>query len=392
MNGNGKSKSAPDLHEAPAPIEAVEGASSKTDYNTKSADAEDAKQSLENFLNYLPSELRARFRQFTVRTISDNLGNGEISPGLESLLPRLKTITSAEILAKDYPPISWIVPDYLPPGLTFLYGKPKVGKSWMALQLALAVLTGGKVFGKDILARRVLYLALEDSERRLRDRMKKQNWPADPSIDYLLYDEFRNEIGALNSGGGKRLLAFIEAQNFGLVIVDTFSRSIQGDQLDSTQMVEAVGPLQQYALSRDIGLIFIDHMPKNTVIIDPIANLYGSVAKAGIMDTAWGIYKEQGKRGAKLTITGRDVDEHTLQLIFERDGFYWHCEGDAYEILMTDQRKEILDYLKDQDQLVRLSKIAKDLGKDRGNTYKRLADLCNNGLVKRRGDLYEAVN
>jgi RecA-family ATPase len=313
-------------------------------------------------------------------------------PGLESLLPRLKTFTAAEILAMDFPPIPWIVPDYLPPGLTFLYGKPKVGKSWMALQLALSVSTGGKVFSKDIQARRVLYLALEDRERRLKDRMKKQNWPADPSVDYMFYDEFREMIGALNSGGGKRLLAYIDAQKFGLVIVDTFSRSIQGDQLDSTQMVEAVGPLQQYALSRDIGLIFVDHMPKNTVIIDPIANLYGSVAKAGIMDTAWGIYKEQGKRGATLTITGRDVEEHTLKLVFEMDGYYWHCEGEAPEIEMTDRRQEILEYLKDQDQPTRLSRIAKDLGKDRGNTFKRLADLCNSGLIKRLGDLYEAID
>jgi hypothetical protein len=55
---------------------------------------------------------------------------------------RPKTFTAAELMAEELPEARWIVPDVLPEGVTFLAGKPKVGKSWMVLGIGLAVATG----------------------------------------------------------------------------------------------------------------------------------------------------------------------------------------------------------------------------------------------------------
>jgi len=46
-----------------------------------------------------------------------------------------------------FPPIRWIVPDVLPEGATILAGRPKLGKSWMALDMALAVARGAYCLG-----------------------------------------------------------------------------------------------------------------------------------------------------------------------------------------------------------------------------------------------------
>ncbi len=47
--------------------------------------------------------------------------------------------SAAELQGRVFPPIKWIVPDILPEGLTLLAGKPKLGKSWLALDAAIAV-------------------------------------------------------------------------------------------------------------------------------------------------------------------------------------------------------------------------------------------------------------
>ena len=55
--------------------------------------------------------------------------------------------TLPELLARQLPPIQWAIPDILPEGLTLLAGKPKLGKSWLALAMALAVAAGGVALG-----------------------------------------------------------------------------------------------------------------------------------------------------------------------------------------------------------------------------------------------------
>jgi hypothetical protein len=54
-----------------------------------------------------------------------------------------KTLTAAELLGLDLPPIRWSVAGLVPEGVTLLAGKPKLGKSWMALGIAIAISTGG---------------------------------------------------------------------------------------------------------------------------------------------------------------------------------------------------------------------------------------------------------
>lgn len=72
------------------------------------------------------------------------------------------------ILANETEPIMWAVDDFLPVGLSVLTGGAKVGKSYLALNIALGVATGGRILGHfDAVKGGVLYLALEDTMRRL---------------------------------------------------------------------------------------------------------------------------------------------------------------------------------------------------------------------------------
>ncbi|HUZ26067.1 MAG TPA: AAA family ATPase [Streptosporangiaceae bacterium] len=58
---------------------------------------------------------------------------------------------------------------------TLVIGAPKIGKSWLVLSLLLAAASGGLALGHIAAGepRPVLYLALEDSDRRMQDRCQK---------------------------------------------------------------------------------------------------------------------------------------------------------------------------------------------------------------------------
>jgi DNA-binding transcriptional ArsR family regulator len=330
----------------------------------------------------LPPEVAAKLHTAYTSGISAALAG---NPELEALLPTLRLIRSDELLAREFSPPVWIVPDYLPAGLVMLAGRPKIGKSWLALQVCQAVATGGRVFGREIEPGRVLYLALEDHARRLQSRMQAQGWPeGNPSVDFMLGDAFRDQVGHLNSGGGARLARHIHAEGYRLVVVDTFSRALKGDQKDESEMTAALGPIQATALELEIAVVIVDHHKKPMGAADPnpVDDILGSTAKGGVADAIWGLYKEPGKHGAKLAITGRDMDEVTLKLVFDPGTGCWQCEGDAYEIDLTLRRKEILDALAMLGK-AQLKDICETIGQPKSNTYTRLMDLVNAGLVLR---------
>jgi uncharacterized membrane protein len=168
------------------------------------------------------------------------------------------------------------------------------------------------------------------------------------------------------------------------VIVDTLSRALKGDQKDESDMTAAIAPLQETALAQEIAIVLIDHHKKPMGAADPnpIDDILGSTAKGAVADAAWGLYKEQGKRGAKLAITGRDVDEVTLKVSFDPATRLWQCEGEAQELELTERRQEILDELRLLGR-AQVGELADALGKPKSHTFTRLQDLVNIGRVLR---------
>ncbi len=138
-------------------------------------------------------------------------------------LPRPRTSwTAAELLAATFPPPRWAVPGLIAEGLTLLVGAPKVGKSWAAWDLAVAVASGGIAFGKvPVEAGDVLYLALEDTPRRLQSRLCKVLQGSAPP-DRLTIS---TACLTLPDGGGEQIGRWLTAHPAArLVIVDVFAR------------------------------------------------------------------------------------------------------------------------------------------------------------------------
>ena len=82
---------------------------------------------------------------------------------------------ASTLSAKTFDPVRWMLPGVIPEGVTILAGKPKIGKSWLALDICIAAADGSRYTLGDLKPRHgdCLYLALEDNERRMKKRIDK---------------------------------------------------------------------------------------------------------------------------------------------------------------------------------------------------------------------------
>jgi hypothetical protein len=126
---------------------------------------------------------------------------------------------------------------------------------------------------------------------------------------------FATEWAPFSLGGAQDLTQELGA-GYSLVIVDTFSRAIgRADQMDATAMTLAMSQLHHIAAHEDVALLLVDHHRKSAsgaLDSDPIDDIFGSTAKAGVVDAALGLYRQHGKADATLKVTGRDVEEWGL--------------------------------------------------------------------------------
>ncbi|MDH7489138.1 MAG: AAA family ATPase [Anaerolineae bacterium] len=301
----------------------------------------------------------------------------------EAKAPATRTSwTVDELLATEFSDPTWIVPGILPAGLASLAGRPKLGKSWLALQLAIAVGSGGRFL--DIAMERgfVLYLALEDSPRRLKKRLEMLR--ARPDISLRFETDWLPLDG--EAGGLEDLQRVAARDKPRLIIIDTLARSFTShvDWNDLGRTTGAMAALQDLALNRDLCILCVDHHRKvGPTAADVIDDIVGSTGKSAVVDTAWGLYRKRGERGATLRIAGRDVDEQELALEFDSLTGCWQLLGDAREVASRSAQEEILGILQSLRE-ADASLVAKEAGLARPTARKHLERLCDQGLAERR--------
>lgn len=310
-----------------------------------------------------------------------------VSPDSERPTPAMPfmPINGLEILKTSYPEPRWGIPDILPVGLSMLGARPKIGKSWLALQIAHAKASGGCVLNKSVESGRVLYVALEDSPRRLHERMLVQRWNEDHSkhIDFITLEE-KGEFKFLHIGGAEQIERAIRTRNYALVVIDTFRRATRGiDSKRPEQFDAALEPLQEAAHATNSVALIVDHTRKNSQSgEDIIEDLIDSTAKTATPDTVWGLYRERGKTGARLQITGKDILETTLALKFDAVTGCWQCEGDVAR-LITPVQTELVRAIRKLNKRATMTNIAHAVKRPESNVTRELNELLANSFIMR---------
>mgnify|MGYP003631971626 CR=1 FL=1 len=300
---------------------------------------------------------------------------------------RFVTINAVDLANKEFPPIRWTVPDILPEGLTVLAGKPKAGKSWLVLDWAVSVAHGGTAMGSvDVEGGDVLYLALEDNQRRLKGRMElMQRYGTRPTR--LAY---ATEAPRVNEGFVERMESWLDDYpETRLIIIDTLQRirpQTSGNNVYKEDY-EAVQSLQDLAGSRNISIVIVHHTRKSDAddIFDTIS---GSNGLAGSCDNLMVLAKQN--EITKLCGRGRDMPDYEKAVTFDPATCTWTIIGDADVIASTSERQAVLDAILDADEPISPKDIAAMSGHNYDCVRKLLPRLIKEDRVQKysRG-LYE---
>lgn len=262
----------------------------------------------------------------------------EIESGLaKDNLPRLQTISATDLQRADLPPVQFVVEELIPTGLTLIAAAPKFGKSWLVLQMCLAVAAGRPFLGFKTNRAGCLYLALEDSLNRLKGRMCKQ-LAGEKAPAGFYYSVAANDI---SNGFFNQVQGFLEEYpGTKLVVVDTLQRvrTTQGRDGYATDYKE-LGALKRFADSHGIALVLVHHIRKMADDSDAFNRISGTNGVFGAADTAIVLTREKRTDDqTTMNVTGRDVDGTELVLTFNKDMGRWVKLGNADE--MAEQRAQ----------------------------------------------------
>jgi hypothetical protein len=292
------------------------------------------------------------------------------------------TMSAAALMEKELPPVKWAVSGVLPEGVTILAGKPKMGKSWLALGLCVSVSAGGSALGK-IPAERggALYLGLEDQERRLQRRLKKiLAGRAAPEGLEVTWSWPR-----LDQGGVEALRNYLEERpDTRLLVIDTLKKIRPRDGQSRSVYdldYEALEPLLPLGAEYGVAILVVHHLRKLEAG-DPFDMISGSTGLTGGVDGALVLKRDRGKQDATLAVDGRDIEEPSeLALRWDADIASWSLMGDAEEYRMSEERRGIVDLLRRVGEPLGPKDIAQVLGRNYGAVRVMLSEMVKDGLL-----------
>jgi hypothetical protein len=314
-----------------------------------------------------------------------DLSPEEARARLATLVPSLCRFS--DLLEEDFPETRWIVPDLLPEGLTLLAAKPKLGKSWLALGLALAVATGTPALGSvPVEQGEVLYLALEDSFKRLHTRghLLRRGTASQGEPEPLPAPlQVTTEWPRLDQGGLLAIKTWLQAYpNARLVILDTLAK-IRGQGRSATLYGDDYASLedvQRLAHDYNVAILVIHHTGKESRD-DPLDEVNATQGLNGVADNVLVLRRERGKPTATLIGDGRELNGIERALCFDLEQGGWRVTEPPAEQPKTPERAEILDLLKASDGPMSTGQIAKMLGKSAGTISMLLGRMVRDGDV-----------
>lgn len=291
------------------------------------------------------------------------------------------SIDAETLLGREFPPLEYVIPGYVVEGLTVLAGKPKLGKSWWAYDAGLAVATGGKAMGAIQCEQGdVLYLALEDNQRRVQDRILTL-CPARKvqgiTLERLTIRTIapRIDTGLLVALDKWRL----SCERPRLIIVDVFLKvrppRKKGEDPYSADY-DAVTPLQRYASEHRLAVVLVTHTRKMAAD-DPLEAVSGTNGVTGAADAV--LVLDRGAKGTTLYGRGRDIEE--IETAMKFDGGRWSILGDADEVRKSNERRKIFTALKESSEPIGPKAIAELTGMTSTNIRALVRKMVKSGEI-----------
>jgi hypothetical protein len=279
----------------------------------------------------------------------------EWHPGASELPSRTHIVNASDLRSKTFAPVKFVIPNLIAEGVTLLASRPKQGKSWMALDICLAAAADRLTLGA-IKPRQgdVLYLALEDSERRLKRRIEKllpaDSWPR----RLKLATQWRR----LDRGGLDDLAAWCRSvANPVLICVDTLAkvRPQHNGKMTSHEADDAVIH-ELHALAIDYGVaIVLVHHDRRIAAQDRFDGVSGTLGLIAAADTV--LLIKRGPTGITLHAKGRDIEDSEIAIQFDKTTCRWTALGDAAEVHRSNERSRVVAALREAGGALSIKEI-----------------------------------
>ena len=227
-------------------------------------------------------------------------------------MKELKMYSSEYIMNTPMKPIEYCVDGLISQGLFVLAGAPKVGKSWLALDMCLSNAKGEKVLGKETLCGHAVYLRLEDSLIRLQNRLYElTDEPSDNLNFAIMAESISNGLPEQIEYCRKRF------DDLKIVVIDTLQKVRNESESSYSSDYKELSVLKSLADKLGIAIVLVHHTRKCSDG-DPFNMISGSTGLSGCVDGSMVLIEsKRGSRKAKLYCVGRDIENQEINVVFE---------------------------------------------------------------------------
>ncbi len=263
---------------------------------------------------------------------------------------KFHSFTTAELFHKELEPVPYVVDGILPAGLSIFAGLGKVGKSWFVYWLCMQVAKGEEVWGFQTSKGTTLYLAFEDNENRLQDRLFVLSDDAPDNAHLCI------EVAKMGGELETRIRNFmVDYSDTKLIVIDTLQKvRTSGNESNYMNDYDDLSILKTLADEYKIAIVIVHHLRKQKDS-DVFNQITGSTGLQGACDNMYVL--AQGKRGegsATLSCLGRDVIRRELELERGEDMIWIKTSDSMAEASVADLKfiKAIEELMKERDKFV----------------------------------------
>jgi len=311
---------------------------------------------------------------------------------------KLKIRSLREIMQTEYPPIRMLVEKLIQQGVvTILAGKAKAGKSFLVLGAAFAIaeacqnaFSSPGYHGLHCERSGVLYMALEDTERRIKNRAKKMReaLPIPEGIDIC------TQAPRLDEGIIEQLEAYLdEHPDTRLIIIDTLTKILPPPGRDGVSYLQDylnIQGLRDLAHRRDVAILPVMHCRKadGADIFDTIQTTMGTQGGAENLIV---LQRRRGEDRAVLHATGNDIEDESLAMKWEKESCTWSILGDADEVAESENEERIFGALEALGGEGKLGQIAERLKGEMVTSYVKttLYRMAASGKLTNTGGIFK---
>lgn len=328
-------------------------------------------------------------------TLSDFIAASEIAQSLPTVDQteetrhnplRTRMVSTDELVARAPEVVEWLVPDLLTADELFVLGSPpRGGKSLMCMLLSKSVASGQPFLDRPVNQGSVLYVNLEDSEAKVRERVEAQQWTQGLPVFWI--DKFKLEETNHLIDLAK------EIPDLSLIILDTLSRIRSSDVSESAaEMSQVLEPLQEFAKKSKVCILLVHHTRKLTVQEDTIDVLFDSLrGSSAIRGTCRGllIIAPTNNNTYRLAVEN-GWGKHDLKIRLDTTCLEWQLLGKWTPMINVAQKDLALDFLNKVGSAT-LDTISEQTGIAKRSLHVVLDRLRRDGMLEKVGSQRAAV-